>query len=813
MNLTILSLLFVSLLNFGIGLYVLSHNPRRTQNRAFALFSICVGGWGLAVTGSIVGSSPRIEALRLAFGVASLIPSSLTIMLETLPHPDRLQLTRRTKLLVLTGVLFSLLSFTPFLVVAGSKVAGELKIEYGPLHVLFSLYIVTGFTIAACKLWEIYRKSQGESRLQVRYLSIGLLLPALLATSTNVVVPFVFETSWASAYGPFASLLMMGLVGHAIIRHRLMDVRVVIKRGAVYLAAFLVAGLALLALLVGSNALVHDEHQVPLREISLALLVAVFFHPLKTLIQHAFDRYLYREPYDYKQTIGRASRVLSTTIDLPALLAHLGAVVDRTLRPEGYGIFLLDEDDGEFRRAFIAGQMALPDRLPLETALLTVAAATERKPIFRDELGPDDAALAEMRRLGSDVTIPLVEEDRVIGFLAIGPKRSGDPYFSDDADLLSTLANQSGVAIRNAQAHQQVLEANEYIQKILATIESGVISVNVRGRIRLFNRAAELMTAASPGTLRGQPVDHLPAPLARLIEGTLRDGQSRSQAELALPDAAGQVVPLMCSIAPLWGPQGALTGAVAVVSDLSRLKELEQEKRRVERLAALESIASGLVHEIRNPLVAIKTFTQLLPSRSGDAEFSANVARVAGREISRIEDLLGRFRTLAAPASRPLEPVDVAQPLQATLELLRAQMDARRIALRYVADGPVRPILGDASQLEQLFVNVCLNALEAMEPGGELTVRLADLCAAGGTTLLVEVSDTGSGIPEDLLPTIFNPFVTTKARGSGLGLAICRSIADAHRAALSARNNTGRPGCTFTMEFPVVVGSPTTARA
>jgi two-component system sensor histidine kinase HydH len=94
-----------------------------------------------------------------------------------------------------------------------------------------------------------------------------------------------------------------------------------------------------------------------------------------------------------------------------------------------------------------------------------------------------------------------------------------------------------------------------------------------------------------------------------------------------------------------------------------------------------------------------------------------------------------------------------------------------------------------------------------MEPEGEPTVRVADLCAAGGATLLVEVCDTGTGIPDDILPTIFNPFVTTKARGSGLGLAICRSIADAHRATLSARNNTGRPGSTFTIEFPVPTGS------
>ena len=315
------------------------------------------------------------------------------------------------------------------------------------------------------------------------------------------------------------------------------------------------------------------------------------------------------------------------------------------------------------------------------------------------------------------------------------------------------------------------------------------------------------MTGVTAESVRGQPVGHLPAPIAHLIESTLEDGRCCTQSEFSLPDASGQLIPLMCSTSPLLGPQGALVGAVAVVSDLSRLKELEKEKRRAEQLAAIESIAAGLAHEIQNPLVAIKTFAQLLPSRGDEPEFRVTAARTMNREVTRIEDLVRRLRTLAAPAKQPMDPVDVTVPLQATLDLLGPQLDEQRIRLRYVADVAPRSILGNASQLEQLFLNVCLNAVEAMEPGGELTVRVADLCAAGGATLLVEVCDTGMGIAEDILPTIFNPFVTTKARGSGLGLAICRSIADAHRATLSARNNAGRPGSTFTIEFPVPTGS------
>jgi PAS domain S-box-containing protein len=588
-----------------------------------------------------------------------------------------------------------------------------------------------------------------------------------------------------------------------------MDMRVVVKRSFVYLAAFGAAGLILIALLVASNLVLHDQRQTPIREIVLALTVAVFFSPLKAQIQRAFDRYLYREPYDYQRTIREASRALGDTIELPTLLSYICNLVVRTMKCDGVAIYLREEDEGQFELVAHQG-----DGRPFEPSVamgsaLTAAVMRARETVFLDEVqdgpqAPDAHALrADFARLRAEVVVPLVEAEHVIGLVCIAAKRSSDPYYSDDADLLATLANQSAVAIRNAQAHQRVVQMNEELKKILSTIESGVIAIGPKGKIALFNRAAELLTGMPESTARGRAAEDLPPPLARLIASTARDGQSRSQEEFALPDAAGQLIPLVCSTSPLLSPRRAIVGAVAVLADLSRLKELELEKRRAERLASLEAIASGMVHEIRNPLVAIKTFSQLLPLRFQDEEFRDTFSRVVEREIRRIDDLLTRFRTLSSASSQHMEPVDVSEPLADTLETVRPLLEEHRVQLRRVADGKPRPILGNAAQLVQLFLNLCLNAIDAMEPGGELTVRIADLSEGGGSTLLVEVSDTGCGIPPDLLATIFNPFVTTKAHGTGLGLAICRSIADAHHARFGARNNVGRPGATFTVEFPV----------
>jgi len=354
-----------------------------------------------------------------------------------------------------------------------------------------------------------------------------------------------------------------------------------------------------------------------------------------------------------------------------------------------------------------------------------------------------------------------------------------------------------------------VVHMNEQMNKVLETIESGVVAVGPRGRITLFNRAAEQLTGTATKLVHGRSPECLPAPLAELLTSTAADGQPRSHIEFSLPSAAGQLVPLMCSTSPLRGPGQAILGAVAVLNDISRLKELEQEKRRAERLASIEAITSGLIHEIRNPLVGIKTYAQLLPSRGTSEEFRDMFSRAAGREIGRIDDLLNRFRTMSRASHHPMETVDVSVPLRDTLETLHAEMEDRQIRLRQVGDAAHSSVVGNASQLQQLFLNLCLNAIQAMEPGGELTVRVADLSEGGGRTLIVEVADTGPGIPEDLLATVFDPFVTTKPHGTGLGLAICRGIADAHHARLGARNNVGRPGCTFTVEFPVPSGRPT----
>jgi PAS domain S-box-containing protein len=804
---TVVLLIFCSIANLSIGLYVFTRSPRSATHQGFLLYASPIAAWAFSLALVNGSSVPILEYAKLTFAAGALVPIAMVRFAEQFPSSRRGTSAISKWFFTPIGLAFSLLAWSPWMMTAVEVHDNNIRISYGPLHAPFALYVLACYAFGVYVLGCVYREATGVFRLQAKYLLVGMSVPTALAIVTNVLIPLTLETSTHAKYGPIFSLLMVGLIGHAIIRHRFMDIRVVIKHGVVYLAAFSGAGSILALLLIASNFIFSDEHWFTPLEILLALGVAVLFHPLKTWIQRGFDRYLYREPHDYHRIIRETSRMLSNTIELPTILECIGNVMRDLVKPEWAAVYLLDEYEARLDCAWKTGTGIAKQSLSLASPLAERAAAVHSL-VFLDELvgpGADVLAATDMTRLNADVAAPLLEEGHLFGLIVLGPKRSRSPYFSDDADLLQTLTHQSAVAIRNAQTHQRVVQINEELQKTLATIQSGVIAVGPRGRVSVFNKAAEQFTGQRAEAVRGRGVEQLPPVLGRLIEATLDDGQPRSQVEIALPDQVGQMVPLMCTISPLRSPQGAQVGAVAVFSDLSRVKELERERRRAERLASIEAIASGMVHEIRNPLVAIKTFTQLLPTRFDDPRFRDNFTRVAGREIARVDDLLDRFRELSSASRQPMERVDVAVPLRNTLELLQPSLEERRITLRRVGEGVPRLVLGNASQLEQLFLNLCLNALEAMDPGGELTVRVADLSEGGGSTLLVEVCDTGGGIPDDMIEQIFNPFVTTKDHGTGLGLAICRAIADAHRAVLRARNNTGRPGCTFTVEFPVSV--------
>jgi PAS domain S-box-containing protein len=449
------------------------------------------------------------------------------------------------------------------------------------------------------------------------------------------------------------------------------------------------------------------------------------------------------------------------------------------------------------------GDDCLSSRAPIASEL-----SSTRRPLVWDDLTKPGArhprALKiELLRLRIQVALPILDGEHLSGFFLVGPKLSGDPYFSEDLDLLITLVSQASIAIRNAQLYSQVVLANEYIENILATMESAVIAVSATGRVTLFNSAAERLTQLHSSDVRGKAIENLPPEISDPLLAAISEQPPKAPFETAIPDQAiGGRTPVMCCTSTLRDRAGHVLGAVGVFSDLSRLKDLEDDKRRAERLASIGALAAGIAHEIKNPLVAIKTFAELLPERFTDDDFRHDFSKIVIREIDRITGLVDRLRGLATPMRQHVAPIDLRITIEETLALLRVQLEQARIDVK-LSWGVTHPfVAGDMGQLKQLFLNLFVNSIEAMAAGGTLAIRLVNHDPLGSARIIVEIEDVGSGIPDSLLGTIFDPFITTKPRGSGLGLSICRGITDAHRATIHARNNPDGIGATVTVEFP-----------
>ncbi len=806
----------------SLGIFVIQHDRRALVNRLFGLSVFTITGWIISLSLALSAKDVDRTVLlgRLAFAFASAMPFTSLWMFQAFSTP--LPRTRKGEVII-PGIFclgFILLSLSPWVVAGARPGAYRPNFIYGPLHPFFALYVILCFGFALYTLWRNIQSASGIKKLQLRYLLLGVLLGGAGAITTNLLIPFVWKTSRYSVLGPYFSLVLASFSAHAIIRYRLMDIRVVIRKGAVYVCAITTAALVFMGLAVLLSSVTGYRYErIPLTTaVALAVIIAIFFQPLKKWIQDALNRYLYREVYDYQRTVREASRKLSTILDLQPLLTYLTEVIEKTLKVEMVAVYLADVPEQTFRPRVVrcAEEWRQQSSGPIlsGTSPLVRFFEREKKTLVLDEATREAdvqhfaAAIQELQALGGEIAYPFFQDHTISGFLLVGPKLSGDPYFAEDIDLLSTLAGQAGIALRNAQLYREVTLANEYIENMLTTMESGVIAVSPDRTITLFNPAAERMTGQSGSALRAGPLERLPAPLAASLEATLADGQPRPHLEITLLDALGRLTPIACSTSALRDAAGNIHGAVVVFSDLSRLKELEEEKRRAERLAAFGALARGIAHEIKNPLVAIKTFAELLPERFTDVEFREGFAKVVVGEIEHIDALVTRLRGLAPPPQAAPILVDAHVPLEETLTLLGGPLTSKGVTVVRNIPPTLSQVLADPAQLKQLFLNLFLNSLDAMKAGGTLTIRMASIDrGAGQQVLSIQVTDTGSGIPADALGKVFDPFFTTKASGTGLGLAICRGIVDSHKGTIRAQNNKDGPGATITVELPVPVGA------
>jgi len=352
-------------------------------------------------------------------------------------------------------------------------------------------------------------------------------------------------------------------------------------------------------------------------------------------------------------------------------------------------------------------------------------------------------------------------------------------------------------------------------ETVLAGLPDAVIAVDDALRVVFWNAAAEALTGRSSRRAEGRSLKELLPPdasLTRHLAETVRTGESRGEGETTLLTPDGHTIPVSIVTAPLFDHGGTVGAAVAVLRDISRIRELEAEVRRGETLAAAGRMAVGLAHEIRNPLGAIRGAVQLLAREVAPGSRFGEYTQVLIQEVDRVNRIIEQLLDLARPVQLRTAPLNLHQLLErvALLAAEGAQAQGVTIVRRY--DPSLPPILGDEDRLVQVFHNLVRNALDAMKGGGRLTLttRISlspvfakmDLGAGQRSMVEVQVTDEGTGIPARVQAKVFDPFFTTKERGLGLGLALCHRILEEHKGAVRIDSVEGR-GTTVTCFLPI----------
>ena len=342
---------------------------------------------------------------------------------------------------------------------------------------------------------------------------------------------------------------------------------------------------------------------------------------------------------------------------------------------------------------------------------------------------------------------------------------------------------------------QDLRDLQAFKDVVLRSVGAGLVVLDRQHTVTVLNRAAEQMSGRPAAELIGQPWSTVFGPLPlTAIESTIAANPHASiRHELILGRPDGRRLPVRMTFSVLRADDGRHLGLIAVCEDLSEIREMEDRMRQADRLATLGRLAANIAHEIRNPLASLTGAIEALTSNVGARDERERLTQIVARESERLNQMIGTFLEYARPAPLVREPVDISELIEEVLVLLaHRDLPPGLKITRDLPPGLVWPV--DAQRVRQALWNLCLNAIEAMPEGGELTVG----ASPEGNALTISVTDTGYGIAATELPHLFEPFFSTKSGGSGLGLALVHRIVRDHGGEIDVRTAPGR-GTTFSL--------------
>jgi two-component system, NtrC family, sensor histidine kinase AtoS len=484
----------------------------------------------------------------------------------------------------------------------------------------------------------------------------------------------------------------------------------------------------------------------------------------------------------------RFPRILRRLDDIEALVASLAEGVADAAGVSRVGLFVRTRKGEPYRLR--AGLRCLPESDQLEFG--------ERDALIRwfelnahlisrahiDQI-PGQRQRTMMRQtldmFGAEAIVPLYARESIIGWIFVGHRVTGQAFSQEDLEELTMLAEHVSTILENALLYEEATMEKTLAETLLKSIPPGIVAIDTEATVRWFNpRAEEILGISSTETL-DQPVERAGTKLAGLLREALEsntppppqhwiDGTTRRSLSVEARRLTSN---------------GSALGAVAVINDLTAEETLREKQSLVDRAIFWTDLAASMSHEIRNPLVAIKTFAQLLPERFDDADFRNEFNQIVVQEIDRLDKIITQINNFAHPPELVLKSIDVRTPVKKGLEIARSRFGINgKVEIETSLPNDLPRVLGDETALAEAFAHLVANAAEASVDRTKPHIMLSAKPMREGqqpAAVVVTVRDNGRGIAPELKEKIFSPFCTTKPRGMGLGLPIVkRTVFDHH---------------------------------
>ena len=713
------------------------------------------------------------------------------------------------RVLLMTGRLGSVGAFT------GLEMVETLSLVY------LALCLLGGLTVMVRALTRLRSVT---ARRQLRWIVWGSSLGAL-PFLVIYLLPFLFGRV---PRGAEYTAVLLGCIplafASAIVRYRLMDIEVIIKKVLVATVAVVALALMYFGIFQLIDALPRareTQNQSNFLALLATLMVALVAPWMWRAIQAGLDRLYYRDRYDYRRALLSFTRDLNSDLDLTRLSQRLVDRIAETLGIDRIALFLPVPrgESGQFAAGASGGLppgrvMPIVSGSALANRLMDGQTVVVDDPIAARRLGGEEGAA--WREAGFSSFVPCVSTDLTIAVMAVGRRAHGEPLSSEDMSLLTAVAGQAATAIENARLYSQLQEkANEiesvrqFNANVVESLTDALVVVDLQDRVLLWNRQAETLAGVTRRDAIGRPISTL---FERAFYDTVvaarRDtpaGTTLFRVQLSPAADSRRELLVNLAIAPLGRADQEHAGWILVIADVTDRATLEEQLRLSEKMAAIGLLAAGVAHEVNTPLTGISSFTQMLLDRSDPGDPKKELLEKIERQTFRAAKIVNNLLNLARPSSGEARPIEVNTIISDVLSLLEHQLKMSKVQVRRDLTDASVVVRGTEYKLQQVFLNLFLNARDAMPNGGWLSVTTR----AKGQEVIVEVADTGVGIPSEHLARIYDPFFTTKAegRGTGLGLSVTYGIVQEHGGMLSCESAHGE-GTKFRLVLPMVSLGP-----